>query len=222
MKQYWEIPGPSKAPHAPCIAFDKLDGSNLRFEWSKKRGWYKFGTRKRLFDKSDEEYGCAIQIFQDTYADDIVEVFKKNKAYRGVQQAIVFCEFYGPNSFAGQHVETDPKELMLFDVSIHKKGIVLPREFINHFGHLKTPTVIYEGNFNKQLFQDVRDGKYSVTEEGVVCKGVLLGKKKNPQHGLWMSKIKTKKWFERLQQRAEKIESLKKVLADNLKEQCAA
>jgi hypothetical protein len=219
MKTYWTIPGPSKAPAAPCIAFDKLDGSNLRFEWSKKRGWYKFGTRKRLFDETDHEYGSAIQIFHDTYADGIVEVLKKNKAYRSVQQAIVYCEFYGPSSFAGQHVESDPKELMLFDVSIHKKGFVLPRDFINHFGHLKTPTVIYEGNFNKQLFYDVRDGKYPVTEEGIVAKGVLLGKKKNPQHGLWMSKIKTKRWFEKLREKAEHIQFLKQVLADNLKEQ---
>lgn len=219
MKTYWNIPGPSKAPHAPCIAFDKLDGSNLRFEWSRKRGWYKFGTRTRLFDETDDEYGRAIKIFYDTYADDLVKVFRGDKEYKSRDRAIVYCEFYGPNSFAGWHDFNDEFELMLFDVSIHKKGMVLPRDFIKNFGHLKIPQVIYEGNFNDQLFRDVRDGKHPVTEEGVVCKGVLLGKKKNPQHGLWMTKIKTKKWFERLRQKAEEIAFFRQALADNLKEQ---
>lgn len=27
-----------------CYAFEKLDGSNIRAEWSKKQGWHKFGT----------------------------------------------------------------------------------------------------------------------------------------------------------------------------------
>ncbi len=33
MKEYWEIPGPSSAPIGnPCLAFKKLDGSNIRYE----------------------------------------------------------------------------------------------------------------------------------------------------------------------------------------------
>jgi hypothetical protein len=50
MYRYPEIDGPSKAPHEHCLAFDKLDGSNMRFEWSPKRGWYKFGSRGQLID----------------------------------------------------------------------------------------------------------------------------------------------------------------------------
>ncbi len=41
MLAYPEIPGPAKAPLGrPCIAFAKYDGSNLRFEWTPKRGWH--------------------------------------------------------------------------------------------------------------------------------------------------------------------------------------
>jgi hypothetical protein len=29
----------------PIYAFDKLDGSNIRAEWSKKNGFHKFGSR---------------------------------------------------------------------------------------------------------------------------------------------------------------------------------
>ena len=50
-----------------CICFNKLDGSNLRFEFSFKGGWYKFGTRNRLFDKSDKDYGQAIDLFTKKY-----------------------------------------------------------------------------------------------------------------------------------------------------------
>ena len=49
--------------------FDKIDGSNLRFEWSPKRGWYKFGTRKRLFDETDEVFGPAVRLWKETFAE---------------------------------------------------------------------------------------------------------------------------------------------------------
>jgi hypothetical protein len=221
MKTYWKISGPSAAPNAPCLAFYKYDGSNLRFEWSKKRGWYKYGTRKRLFDHTDDEFGPAIQVFEETYADELEKVFTSKsfkKDHRGVQQAVVFCEFFGPHSFAGQHQPEDPKELVLFDVALHKKGIMLPRDFLDQFGHLKVPEVIYEGNFNRQLITDVMDGKYPV-DEGVVAKGILLGKKKNPQHGLWMAKIKTRSWMDRLREKAETIKGLQQILKENEREQ---
>jgi hypothetical protein len=48
--------------------FDKLDGSNLRFEWTKKRGWFKHGTRTRLFDETDPVFGGAIAMFDNALA----------------------------------------------------------------------------------------------------------------------------------------------------------
>ena len=64
MNQYFHIPGYKDAPKGlPCIAFDKLDGQNVRFEWTKKRGWFKFGMRRRLFDESDVEFGRSILVF---------------------------------------------------------------------------------------------------------------------------------------------------------------
>jgi len=215
MKTYWEIQGPSKAPRQPCIAFHKYDGSNLRFEWTKKQGWWKFGTRHRLFDHTDTEFGEAIQTFQQTLSEGILEVLWDNKQYRGVTKAIVYCEFVGSNSFAGLHDFTEPHELVLFDVNVHKKGFVLPKDFVDHFGHLRTAEVVYQGNFNDQFIQDVIQGKYPVGE-GVVAKGVKPGK---GVHGLWMAKVKTRAWFERIKERAEYSETLKKVLADNLREQ---
>ena len=139
MKDYPSINGINRYNKAPlgqsCIAFRKLDGSNLRFEWSKKRGWHLFGTRIRTFDRSDPEYGCAINIFERKYADAIVAASCDFRDFKKPQGLVAFCEFFGPHSFAGWHDPTalqkigfdvtsnEPKELVLFDVNINKRGL---------------------------------------------------------------------------------------------------
>jgi len=170
MKQYPHIEGAAKAPIGkPCIAFYKYDGSNLRWEWSPKQGWHKFGTRNELFNATNPLFGQAIPIFMSTMADEIVRRCKKVE--RGVQRINVFTEFFGPSSFAGQHVEAEPKELRLFDVVLFKRGIMPPKQFVDTFGDLPyAAQVIYRGNLNKQFIEDVRMGLYPVNE-GVVAKG---------------------------------------------------
>src|SRR5207244_4073436 len=118
------------------------------------------------------------------------------------------CEFFGPNSFAGQHdpahpvlaqagiAGNDPKELVLFDVNVHKKGLMAPRHFLDTLGRLPIAEVIYEGDLTPQFIEDVRAGKYPV-REGVVAKG-LEGK---APHGIWMRKIKTHAYLEELRRR---------------------
>lgn len=191
MKSYPTILGPNKAPRKPCIAFYKYDGSNLRWEWSKKRGWYKFGTRRHLFDHTDPDFGCAIPLFLEQLAPELDAVFKDQ--YRYVKNVVVFTEFFGPGSFAGQHVEGAPKELRLIDVNIYKQGIMGPREFLKSFGHLPfTAEVVYEGNLNAQFIEDIWNSRYDV-DEGVVCKG---GK----GHKLWMRKVKTEAYKKKLKE----------------------
>lgn len=221
MKQYWEIPGPTtKSPRSHCIAFSKLDGSNLRFGWSRKRGWYKFGTRYQMFDHTEPMFGPAIPLFLDTYGDKLAEIFKTEKLFKKPDEAIVYCEFFGPSSFAGWHLEEEPKELVLFDVDILRRGFVLPRHFIKIFGsQVKIPEVLYEGNFGKEFIEDVRNNKYNPEgAEGVVVKGVIPGMK-NDQHGLWMAKVKTKSWLARLKKKAQEDEFFRKAWSDNFLEQ---
>jgi hypothetical protein len=118
-----------------------------------------------------------------------------------VQEVICFGEFFGPFSFGGQHDPqhpalllggcegvNGPKDVVLFDVNVHKKGLMSPRDFVNTFAHLPIAEVIYEGNLNASFIQDVREGRYPVVE-GVVCKG--LNPSGKPPHNLWMTKIKT-------------------------------
>lgn len=198
MKTYWHIPGCQDGRHGDhCIVFDKLDGNQIRAEWNRKRKWYKFGTRTRLLDESDAEYGCAIGLFMEKYADDLTRAIFDQK----VQHAISFLELHGPNSFCGIHVPGETLTVTLFDVDLNKRGIMPPYDFLRMFGHLDVPRVLYEGEYNQKLIDKVRAEIYPVTFEGVVCKGVYPGSK-SANHRLWMSKIKTIRWLNALRQRA--------------------
>jgi hypothetical protein len=172
MEQYPQIPGAKKAPLGkPCIAFNKYDGSNLRWEWSPKRGWHKFGTRTELFDPMHPLWGQAIPLFE-VIKDDIVRRVKESEwTLRGIQRITAFTEFLGASSFAGTHVEDEPKELKLIDIYLFKRGMVDPRWFVKNFGDAPySAQVIYQGNLNASFIEDVRKGKYPVWE-GVVAKG---------------------------------------------------
>ena len=204
MKEYPSIPKiSSELIGLSCMAQMKYDGSNLRTEYSKKQGWYKWGTRRRLFDRKDPEYGIAIEIFEKTYAEPLAKAITDCKEFRGQQSAVAFLEFFGPESFAGWHdpkllgvEKNEPLELRLFDVNIHRKGLLGPRRFIQLFGHLPTPQILYDGILTEQFVQDVREGRYPVNE-GVICKG---GGEKSC-HDIWMVKIKTFAYLDKLKKR---------------------
>lgn len=204
MKKYPSIDGPSKAPRKPCYVFAKYDGSNIRAEWSKKRGWYKFGTRNCMLDETDAIFGRAIPLFKEKYGDDLEKVFKSAKNFRGVSNVVAFFEFFGTKSFGGMHFPDDPTlDVVLFDVNPHKKGILGPKEFLDTFGHLKVAELICQTNMGEELIQKVRkeqlpvESKYDVkTEvpEGVICKA-------GSGHDIWMCKIKTERYKEELKKR---------------------
>lgn len=172
-------------------AFDKLDGNNIRAEWSSKRGFYKFGSRTQLIDENTKPLGKSIQIIRDKYEEDLSMVFKEHK-WRDV---ICFFEYHGPNSFAGQHKDNDDLTVTLFDVNPYKEGILEPREFIRYFSHLDIPYLLYEGRANASFVRKVRESSLrGLTFEGVVCKGANDKKTKMPV----MFKIKTKAWLDKL------------------------
>ena len=82
------------------IAFDKLDGSNIRAEWTPKKGFHKFGSKTRLIDKDQEPLGRSIALIKNKYEKDLHDVLKKLKT----QRAICFFEFHGPTSAFGKEV----------------------------------------------------------------------------------------------------------------------
>lgn len=206
MKQYPEMQNSSKAPRKTCYGFVKYDGSNLRFEWSKKRGWFKFGSRNLMIDETHPGFGPAIPLFKQKYGNDLEKVFKTEKDFRSIDKFTVFCEWFGAKSFAGQHEENDPKTLVLFDVNPNKKGFLGPKEFLDYFGHLDVAELIYQGNLNEPLIEAVRSSNFEyldfvskkpiVTEvpEGIICKG-------DKGHDLWMCKIKSQTYFDEIKKR---------------------
>lgn len=205
MKSYPHIDGPSKAPQKPCYGFVKYDGSNLRTEWSKKRGFYKWGTRKMMVDESEPVFGPAIPLFLNTIADGLEQVFKKSKLFIGVQSVVVFFEYFGSKSFGGMHFPDEDQTWMTvpFDINPHKKGFLGPKEFLDEFGHLKVAEHIWTGNFGEELVQDVRKETFSLESqydtrtpvpEGIICKG---GK----GHDFWMRKVKTERYKAELKER---------------------
>lgn len=194
MEQYPSLLGSAKAPLGKlCIAQYKYDGSNLRWEWSPKQGFHKYGTRRLLFDKTDPTFGEAIALFQDTMAQDIV---RRTKDWvRNPQRITAFTEFFGERSFAGSHEPDDVKELRLFDIYLFKKGMVPIKDFLKHYGDMpQAAEVVYEGNLNHEFIRSLKTGTFSCTAtlkrplfEGVIAKGSDFA-----------VKIKTDDYFARL------------------------
>lgn len=200
MKSYPKIKTPFNTNEF-CYVFIKYDGSNFRAEWSNKNGWHKFGTRTRLFDETDPIFGRSIEIFKNKYGSDLESVFKKEKIFKNAKEFIVFGEFFGSLSFAGSHAYYDKQwDVVLFDVNIHKKGILGPKEFLEYFGNLPIAEVIYKGFIDIELTDSIRaekidvESKYQIktkVPEGVICKF-------GSGHHLDMFKVKTNRYKEEL------------------------
>lgn len=182
-----------------AYVFDKLDGSNLRFEWGRKRGWYKYGTRHRMFDHTDPDFGPAIPLFQEKLSEPLTKIARDERW----ESVVVFAEFWGPQSFAGLHVPGDPMNLTVFDVSPYKKGIMGPREFLKVIAPaVKTPTCFGNYRWTRGFVERIWNGEIenwwtgrtdqtSFQGEGVVGKG-------GEGHHLVMRKAKTKAWVDKV------------------------
>jgi hypothetical protein len=201
MKDYPSIPKVlNEHINSDCIAFRKYDGSQIRVEWTKKKGWHKFATRGQLFDASEKTFGCAVDIFRNMFVGNLTQVIVGE--YPKATEVLAFLEFFGPRSFAGMHEPDDPKELVLFDINIHKKGILSPVEFVQNFSHLRSAEIVYEGKLTEGFIKDVRDGAVPsesadrphphMLDEGVVVKG-------GTGHKIWMAKIKTWEYLKKIQ-----------------------
>lgn len=200
MIEYPSIINSSKAPRKACIAFDKLDGSNFRAKYTQKKGFNVFGTRTQLIDQTTPFWSEMVEVFERDHQEELTKLFKSDKDLRDFREIIVFGEFLGAHSFAGNH-ENEPHKIVIFDIMVgHKlRKFLKPREFIKKLdGVVEIPKVIYEGNLNEEFIQNVRDNVYNL-QEGVICKGVetsgaFCG-------GVWTCKIKTNAYLQKLKER---------------------
>lgn len=191
MKDYPTIPRATGMSFAEFDAhvFDKLDGSCLRFEWTRKAGWSKAGTRTRLVDMSDPVFGPAIPLFAATLAAPLARVAQAQRWER----LVVFAEFWGPGSFAGVHVPGDAMRLTLFDAAPYKQGLLAPNDFRKLFeDQVPTPAYLGRVRWTRGFVERVRAGAVDgITFEGVVGKAP-------GRQGLLMAKAKTQAWLDKV------------------------
>lgn len=203
MKEYPTIP--KFGCNDSVYVFDKLDGSNIRAEWHPKRGFVKFGKRHGLLDDSNLYLKEAPDLFMAKYGDELARRFKDQR----YELATAFMEFYGPGSFAGNH-ENETHDVMLFDIHVHKKGIIAPREFLRVTDGLQTPTILYHGVVGKEITEAIYNSDMpGMTFEGGVAKGPFSQKCGGPV----MFKLKSRAWLEKLRTHCKGDEKLFEMLS---------
>lgn len=182
----------------PIYAFNKIDGSGIRAEYHKKKGFYKFGSRKRLLSDEQPILFKAKDLILEQQ-DVVAKICEKNKW----ESIILFYEFAGPNSSFGNHIETDDHKVWLIDANPYKRGILSPREFLDSFSDINHAPLLYHGNCNNALLDSVRNGTLEgMGSEGVVCKT------KGKGNTILMFKIKREDWYLRLREYCNGDDSL--------------
>lgn len=187
MQKYPSI-GKSIIQDLDYYIFDKLDGSNIRVEFSLKYGFDKFGTRKKLMSDDSGILNLSKDLILK-YHDITEEIFKKNKWQNGT----LFFEFHGPNSFAGFHDENDNFKVSLIDAHIGKIGYLAPRDYLKTFeDKIEISKLLKIGKFNKSTLLDIQNGTFSgMTFEGVIGKAVV-------RNQIVRCKVKNKEWISKL------------------------
>lgn len=197
MKSYPKIPKKPESGPTHFWVFDKLDGSNIRAEWSKKRGFHKFGSRKRLLG-TDQGVLAKAEFLAQAQEADFRSIFTAHR----VDRVVCFFEFHGPRSFAGNHVLEDDHKLTLIDIDVYKQGIAPPARFLEMFrGIIDIPAMLHYGPVDEELKKEVREGTLpGMTYEGVVCKARGRRKWDKPI----MFKIKNQAWIDRVKANFDK------------------
>lgn len=191
-------------------AFTKLDGQNFAAKYNPKKNVFDtFGSRNRMVDENDEQFGDAVRYFKNSNIPSVLsELVKKNKGkggiFAGVDEITFFFEWYGEHSFAGRHDPSDELRLYLIDVFLKKKGYIEPKPYYEIFcedGRLDVPQLIYKGVLTNAFVKDIQENdwtqsgcKYPAVKEGVVCRlsSILKGQR------MPKVKFKTKWWMTKL------------------------
>jgi hypothetical protein len=194
-------------------AFNKLDGQNFAVKFNPKKSEFDtFGSRKRMVDENDEQFGNTVRYFKSSNIPQVLtDLVKKNKGkggiFAGIDEITFYFEWYGEHSFAGFHDPNDEMHLALIDVFIKKKGYIEPKPFYDIFctnEEIETPELIYKGVLTKEFINSIwendwtkPDCEYPMVKEGVVCRSSSLLK------GQRMPKVKfkTKWWINKLHEK---------------------
>jgi hypothetical protein len=184
--------------------FDKLDGNNIRAEYSRKQNWHKFGTRTQRIDHTDKVLGGVLAVFMAQQSEALTKMARDERCER----VTVFGEYYGEKSFVGIHQPDaeDPKKYTVFDISPYPQDVILgPKQFLKLAEKYHFDTPRYHGQFNwtRGFMTEVWEGRVDCAFEGVVGKAA-------ERDELILVKAKTKGWIEKVRaqytpEEAEKI-----------------
>lgn len=199
MKSYPSIPAEYSAD-AEFFCFDKLDGSNIRVEWSSKKGFQRFGTRRLLIDQKSPFLPATV-IIKEKFEEQLGNTLRKH----GYQSATCFFEYFGPNSFAGTHSDNLNKmKAKLLDVNVLRIGMLPPERFLEEFGDLDIPNFLGVRKLTPELVDEVKSGTLNrMTFEGIIGKNFVKNK-------LRMVKVKNRNWVTRLREVCTSEEEFKK------------
>lgn len=183
--------------------FDKLDGKNIRIEWTKKKGYIKYGSRHQLCSKDDKVFGPAFKLFDDVLAGKIEDIIKWKKWEDPVT---IFCEYWGKESLGGIDKEGDEMYISLIDVNIHRRGFLHPKEFvalIDKFSGGEIANFIGRYKFTKEFQESVyRNEIPLISSEGAVGK-------QQERNLTIRTKIKTDEWKNKIRERFKANEAEK-------------
>ena len=200
---YPKIPEQTDCPLKDCIAFEKYDGTNIHIDFDILIDtndeplccFNSFGTRRDSFYTAKDFISAHPELkevpeliaelqYDHDLGNYLIEFSKHQKC-----NIKIFAEFFGQNSFAGEHIASDPKQLVIFDIMLDG-SLIYPDVFIKDFSQFNIAKVVYKGKYNGQFINDVYEGKYQINE-GVVCKGIVNGQ-------VYMTKIKTNAYLKKL------------------------
>lgn len=160
-----------------CIAFEKIDGTELKVRVTKVKGI------------------CSIEISHPNFWERYLYLIHENRD-RLVEALKLFPEregtFYGEiytnTSFAGRHLDDNFKVVFTdLELGDKKKRMLPPEEFAAL--DIPRPKIYFKGILSDKIIARIR--KNLTLHQGVVCKGVENGR-------VWMAKIKTNKYYLKL------------------------
>jgi len=201
MKGYPSIPqctGQGFFEIRDAYIFDKLDGRNVRVEWTKKQGWHKWGSRHRLFDGTDPDFAPAIPLFERVYCESLARIATDSR-WQGVT---AYLELWQPSSLGGVFVPGEQFHLTLFDVAPYKACQMGPKEFLKTFDAVPTAKFLGQAHWTRGFVDQVR-------HEGMTFEGVVG--KAGERHKLVLAKAKSQKWVDAIMARYGEVEGKKLV-----------
>lgn len=174
------------------IGFDKLDGSQIRVKWTENKGFHDFARRKGLLDDSNPVLLEAPDLIKRDW-NFLNTVFKEF----GWTRTLVFFEFLGENSFAGNH-EEERHLTRLIDISIHSKGLVDIKE-LTAMDAVGGARVLHEGPVTLETIEAIANGKL----KGMTFEGIVF--KRNNRKGVrQMFKSKSNAWYNKVKEKYSK------------------